>query len=135
VFGEERKAYTTDTPAQMAAALFLPGYQGKVEKDPVYQQLVDIEYSPAPISEKLELRGKEYKLTQQQVNEITTLAGPRMRRKIEYLIGNPRFLSFSKERRRDLIERIIRAERRRARKQWIVSMARQKKLGELKLAD
>ncbi len=135
VFGEERKAYTTDTPAEMAAALFLPGYQGKVEKDPVYQQLVNIEYSPAPISEKLELRGKEYKLTQQQVNEITTLAGPRMRRKIEYLIGNPRFLSFSKERRRDLIERIIRAERRRARKQWIVSLARQKKLGELKLAD
>jgi len=132
VLGEERKAYTTDTPAQMAAALFLPGYQGKVAKDPVYQQLIEIEYSPAPISDTLEIGTKEYKLTQQQVNEVTLIAGPRMRQRIEYLINHSKFQSLTKEMKRDLIERVVRTERRRARKVWLSELSNQGKVSELK---
>lgn len=133
LLGEERKMVEGEiTPATRIAAFLLPGFQGSVEKDPVYQGLLDISYVPAKPSKELRVRGKDYEMSKSQVDRLIELAGPRIKARLEQLMGRDRYGKLSEDQKQSLVEQIVRQERKIARMKYIRELVQEGKLDELK---
>jgi len=134
--GEEvRMTEGEDTAANLIGRFLLPGFQGQVKKDPAYQLLIDIEYAPSAPSKQLRIGRNEYELSKAQVNELIELSGPKIKAVLERLQNSQTFARLDNERKKDVIERLVRRIRIASRKQYIRKLIREKKLGELKKAD
>lgn len=131
--GEERRLTEgEDTAANMIGRFLLPGFQGQVEKDPVYGELQAINYIPGKPNKAIRIRGKDYELEDDQVNRLVELAGPRIKSRLTALMARPAYARLSEDRKQEIIERIVRRERKIARLKLIRELVRTGKLSELK---
>lgn len=131
--GEERRLTEgEDTGANMIGRFLLPGFQGQVEKDPVYGELQAINYIPGKPNKAIRIRGKDYELEDDQVNRLVELAGPRIKSRLTALMARPAYTRLSEDRKQEIIERIVRRERKIARLKLLRELSRTGKLSELK---
>ena len=134
--GEEVRAVEgEDSAANKIATFVLPGFQGQVKKDPTYQMLIDVEYAPSEPSRQIRIRNVDYELNKEQVGELVEMAGPRIRNFLDRLQRNPSFNRLDNERKKAIIERIVRRVRTTTRKRYVQKLLREQKLDELKKAD
>lgn len=134
--GEEVRAVEgEDSVANKIATFVLPGFQGQVKKDPTYQMLIDVEYAPSEPSRQIRIRNVDYELNKEQVGELVEMAGPRIRNFLDRLQRNPSFNRLDNERKKAIIERIVRRIRTATRKRYVQKLLREQKLDELKKAD
>jgi len=121
-----------DTVANKIGRFLIPGFQGQVAKDPVYGELQNLEYIPGKPNKSIRIRNKDYELEDDQVNRLIELAGPRIKTRLSAIMERPGYARLSNDRKQEIIERIVRRERKIARLKLIKELVREGKVSELK---